>query len=142
MPKRNQNTRNPGSSFNYKKPVGSNQSGFTLIELLIVITLLAILGAVSLPNFINQAEKARTNAANFSVKAAANGCAAMLISGSETDINEYNDSLGSNIISSGPCSDGVNYTSVGFAADGGNLSTQAVAVVDEVGVRLIQPAGQ
>jgi len=139
---RNQNTRNPGSSFKTKKPIDSNQSGFTLIELLVVITLLAILGAISMPNFINQAEKARTSAANLSVKAAANGCAAMLISGSETNITEYNDSLGLNVVASGPCSDGVKYTSIGFAADGGNLTTQAVAEVDEVGVRLIQRAGE
>ena len=139
---RNQNTLSLGSLFKHKKHLGSNQSGFTLIELLVIITLLAILGAIALPDFINQAEKARTTAADFSVKSAANGCAAMLISGSETNISEYNDSLGLNVVASGPCSDGVNYTSEGFAADGGNLTTQAVAEVDEVGVRLIQRAGE
>ena len=117
------------------------QKGFTLIELLIVVAILAILGAIALPNYLNQADNARVGAAETSVKAAANGCAAMLIAGTSTDIDEYNDTLGFNVTASGAdCVDGITYTSTGFAADGSDLTQPAKAVVVGTSARLIQSA--
>jgi len=45
------------------------QSGFTLIELLVVIVIVGILGAIALPNFLNQANKARNTEAKTYVGA-------------------------------------------------------------------------
>ncbi|ERN42946.1 prepilin-type N-terminal cleavage/methylation domain protein [Rubidibacter lacunae KORDI 51-2] len=41
----------------------SSNKGFTLIELLVVIIIIAILSAIALPNFLNQADKARASEA-------------------------------------------------------------------------------
>ena len=39
-----------------------NKNGFTLIELIIVIAIMAILGAIAIPNFLNTSNKARLKA--------------------------------------------------------------------------------
>ena len=116
------------------------KKGFTLIELLITIVFLGILTLITLPNYLNKADRAREVAAELAVISAAKGCAAMLVSGSNTQISEYNNSIGLNVIASSECSEGVSYTSAGFGADGGNLSTQAVAVVDGLSTGLTQYA--
>ena len=43
----------------YEYTIRENNQGFTIIELLIVIIVIAILSAISLPSFLNQANKAR-----------------------------------------------------------------------------------
>jgi prepilin-type N-terminal cleavage/methylation domain-containing protein len=56
------------------KPMNKNNKGFTLAELLIVVAIIAVLVAVSIPVFTGQMEKARlaTNRANIrAAKAAA-----------------------------------------------------------------------
>ncbi len=55
-----------------KMKMNSVQSGFTLVELIVVIIILAILGAVALPKFIDVTEKAH----NSAVKGAAGGLGA------------------------------------------------------------------
>lgn len=48
---------------------GVAQSGFTLIELLVVIVIVGILGAIALPTYLNQANKARQTEAKTYVGA-------------------------------------------------------------------------
>lgn len=55
-----------------KMKMNSKQSGFTLVELIVVIIILAILGAVALPKFIDVTERAQVSA----VKGAAGGLGA------------------------------------------------------------------
>jgi len=55
-----------------KMKMNSKQSGFTLVELIVVIIILAILGAVALPKFIDVTERAQISA----VKGAGGGLGA------------------------------------------------------------------
>jgi type IV pilus assembly protein PilA len=69
-----------------RKP-GSKQAnaGFTLVELLVVVVILGVLGAVGVPAYFAQVNRARVNAANAAALAAAKSCAAVLVTGANTD---------------------------------------------------------
>lgn len=59
------------------KPIFKTATGFTLIELIVVILILAILGAIALPRFMNTAGDART-AVMKAVEGAMRGANSML----------------------------------------------------------------
>ena len=61
-----------------------------MVELLIVVVILGVLSAVALPNFLNQADKARFSTAKTEAKSAANNCAAALVTGDEDSVAHTN----------------------------------------------------
>jgi type IV pilus assembly protein PilA len=97
-----------------KKTKNALQKGFTLVELLIVVVILGVLSAVALPNFLNQADKARLSAANAEAKAAANACAAALVTGEQSTVAHTNPAAAQlTTATTGPvtCADGAIYAS-------------------------------
>ena len=73
------NNRLQLSILNRKKAKNLAQKGFTLIELLITVVILGTLTAIALPNFLNQADQARIQAANSEASAAARDCIQRLV---------------------------------------------------------------
>lgn len=69
------------------KKVKENKKGFTLAELLIVVAIIAVLVAISIPIFTSQLEKARDAADAANLRSAyAEASAQLLTSASETDV--------------------------------------------------------
>ena len=64
------NSRLQLALLNRKKGRNLLEKGFTLVELMIVIVIVGILSAVALPNFLNQAGRARVTEAQSKISAA------------------------------------------------------------------------
>jgi len=60
------------------------QQGFTLIEILVVVIIIAILSAIALPAFLNQANKAKVSSAKTLSAAAARECQVALVEGNQS----------------------------------------------------------
>ncbi|MCH9714342.1 MAG: prepilin-type N-terminal cleavage/methylation domain-containing protein [Cyanobacteria bacterium] len=63
-------------------------AGLTLIELLIVVAIIGILSAISIPAFVNQRERAEKASAEATAAALARQCAAAIIVEEQDDYDE------------------------------------------------------
>ena len=69
------------------KKVKENKKGFTLAELLIVVAIIAVLVAISIPIFTSQLEKSREATDLSNIRAAYAECSAALLTGANDAAN-------------------------------------------------------
>ncbi len=65
--------------------------GFTLIELLIVVTIIAVLAAIAVPNFLEAQARAKVSAAKSDLRALATGLEAYVV---DNNTYPYSESKG------------------------------------------------
>ena len=117
-----------------------NKKGFTLVELLVVVAIVAILVAISIPMVTGALEKARTETDNAN-KRAAEGAAMIEYllkdGGQGTKIYTYNADTGT-VIDTGSTEGDVNSSSAatgitGYNKSGGTENTKVVNVKIDLG---------
>lgn len=85
------------------------KKGFTLAELLIVVAILAILVAVSIPIFTSQLDKAKTATDDANVRAAKAAAVTAYLTSEETAAEVYlYDAANGQVITTGSVTDGYN----------------------------------
>lgn len=79
-----------------------NQKGFTLMEMLIVVAIIAILIAVSIPIFTSQLEKARDATDDANMRAAKALAVATYLTDGEEIANQYYDAASGTLVTNRP----------------------------------------
>jgi len=129
------------SILNRKKSKNLGEKGFTLIELLITVVILGTLSAIALPGFLNQQEKAKYQAANAEVMAAARSCATERIDGTVSELVQSDWARTANLAAESGTANICNSTgSNTFVSAIGGI-TEATALLDANGKITLTKAG-
>lgn len=119
------------------KKFRKNEKGFTLAELLIVVAIIGVLVAISIPIFTSQLEKAREATDLANIRSAYAECSAAILTGAGDTTNKVNYNKGDKGAVYNATKD-VKLTSTvaGFASEG----AKDVAGVDISAIQTVSPA--